>query len=347
MYMNQNEELERKAPEESAADTASEPVEAVAEENTGAITEPAVNTEAPEQAPSEEQSAEDAADAQPEEAADGDPAAAEEAAGSDEPAAGEAQDQDASAEPADDSLDAESVQPKKKKPFILQTPVIISIGIVLLALIGYFVYSAFFLHTPQNALWMVEQDGVTYYFEFLDDGTFVSTRGTIVECIPYVTSSDGDKDTITFQYPDAESQLNYTITGAPISRDQTMTLFNDDGTYTMTLTQVTEKISPLELPTEFTPDEALLGEWELSFNGTVISVTFNADGSMTYMTSNSIYHYSQAYNGTYTLDNGQVSFTYCASEPVTELLEYQVDGDDLTFLNMPFTRVVPATPDEA
>lgn len=309
--MSHNEELETKAAEETAEEiTAVEP-EASAEAE--------VSSDVPEKA-------EDITDATVE--------AADESVNDSELAE------------SDECAPAED-QPKKKKPFILQAPVIISCGIVILALIGYFVFSAFFFHTPKGAIWMTESNGSKYFFEFSEDGTVTTTRGTIDETIPYsLTTVDGN-DMLVFHYPDGDSQLIYSITGARILSNQEMTLTNEAGTYSTVLTQVKEVENPLELPADFEADRALLGEWYLSFNGTVITVTFNDDGSMCYRTENSIYNYSQSYHGTYTVDKGQVSFTYCSTEPVVELLDYQVSGDSLYFLNMPFTRAgSDSTPDE-
>lgn len=311
--MKLNDELEPKAAEETAAEAVETTEDAAAEAVDVTAESPAEETAVPEDTPAEDEEADDA----------GDPA--------DE--CDKTDDAEAENTPESDEKPA-----KEKKPFILQTPVIISIAIVLLALIGYFVYSAFFFHTPKGAIWMTDEDGSVYYFEFLDDGTFITTRGSIEECIPYILTTEEGEDTIIFQYPDGESHLNYTISGARILGNQEMTLSNSYGTYSADLKQVKEKINPIELPTEFKADEALLGEWELSLGSAVISVTFNEDGSMIYKTAYDTYGYSQAYNGTYTIENGQVSFTYCTDEPVVELLDYEVDGNNLYFLNMPFVR---------
>ena len=53
------------------------------------------------------------------------------------------------------------------------------------------------------------------------------------------------------------------------------------------------------------------------------------------------------YNGTYTIDNGSINFTYYVGESIVQPIEYSVDGDVLTFMGMQFTRVgSDATVDE-
>ena len=44
------------------------------------------------------------------------------------------------------------------------------------------------------------------------------------------------------------------------------------------------------------------------------------------------------YNGTYTLEDGKINFTYVISENVTAPGEYSVDGDVLNFMGYSFVR---------
>lgn len=315
--MKKQEDFEPNTPEEISSQTPAEPAAESAEgEAVEAVEAPAEDAPQAVTVESAEEPAEDSADT--------------------------AQDGEEAASDTDDSADEKG----KKKPFILQTPVIISCGIVLLALIGYLIFSLLFLRSPLDTVWMLDDGDSVYYFEFTSDGDFTTTRGTIQESIPYTMDNVDGTDTVIFHYPDGDTSLRYTVTGARALGNQEMTLYNDAGTYRRTLTQVKAIENPLELPADFTPDESLLGEWELEFGGTLLTVSFSADGSMEYKTVNNTYHYSQVYRGTYTVSDGQVSFTYCSVEPIVELLEYEVKGDTLYFLSMPFTRPGAATPDE-
>ena len=265
----------------------------------------------------------------------------------------------AAVEKSEPATAVEPAQKKKKKPFILQAPVMIAFGIVLLALIGYFVYSSFFLHVPQGIIWSADyqnDDGtvVTYYYEFGEDGTMTTTVGSIeiMSSFQEYTYADGSK-CMVFYYPIQEFQYGYearySITGSRLMHNQEITFTYANGEF-FTLREVTEKEDPLELPSEFTPDEKLLGEWHSTFYDVDQYLFINDDGTMQMKleSGEGLNKYVQIVKGTYTIENGSVNFTRYIAKPDVLLLDYSVDGDHLYIAKTDFYRVGgTATPDEA
>ena len=247
---------------------------------------------------------------------------------------------EASAEPA--------AQPKKKRPFI-QIPVIISLCIVLLAVIGYFVFTMFFLREPEGVIWMTKYDDVPYYFEFRDDNVFKSYVGSVELTGTYEKVKKDDTSYLVVN-ADAGDFMNgqsatYEITGSRVLCNQVLSCSYGEGS-TFSFNQVAKRDDPLALPEEFTADEALLGDWVFSFYGyEYCVVTFNDNGSM-------MINYPQngvTYNGTYSIEDGKVNFTYYVTDYLVEQIEYTINGDNLTFMQMQFVRKGSdaATPDQA
>ena len=237
---------------------------------------------------------------------------------------------------------------KKKGPFI-QIPVIISICIVLLALIGYFVFTSFFLRVPQGVTWSKDYDGTTYYFEFRDNNVFKAYVGS-VELTSAYQNRDYEGENYLIVSADAgdfysNQAAKYTITGSRILNNQELTIsYDESDENTFTFTQTAGRENPLTLPEGFEPDEDLLGSWSFSYYGyEYCIVTFNADGSMKIdYTQNGV-----TYNGTYTIQDGSVNFTYYVQDYIAQPIEYKVEGNKLIFMEMEFTRVTDeATPDE-
>ena len=246
---------------------------------------------------------------------------------------------DTPAEPGDAPADvpADDAPEKKKGPFI-QIPVIISLVIVILALLGYFTFTSFFLREPEGISWSKDYDGITYYFEFKDDGVFKSYVGSVELTGTYEKSSDEEGNYLTVSADAGDFYANekaaYEITGSRILGDQVLKISYGEG-YEAEFTQSKGFESPLELPEGFAPDEQLTGSWCFSYYGyEYCVVTFNADGSMKIdYPLNGV-----AYNGTYTIENGSVNFTYYVGESIVQPIEYKVDGDVLTFMGMQFVR---------
>ena len=233
-----------------------------------------------------------------------------------------------------------AIQPegKTKKQRLIQTPVIIALVIVLLAVAGYFTYIFFFLREPEGIVWSCEYEGVTYYCEFKEDGVFNMHVGSITLDSTYEKDvADGSKRLMIASYNTFFKYgefAEYEITGSRLLKNQEMKITYDDET-TFTLKQCDEVPNPLELPENFVPDEDLIGSWTNYYYGTEYCVvTFNDDGSasVNYVMN------GVTYNGTYTLEDGTINFTFYTDDYIVEPNEYSIDGDILTFLKTKFIR---------
>ncbi|WP_407383255.1 DUF5640 domain-containing protein [Ruminococcus sp.] len=262
----------------------------------------------------------------------------------------------ASADTGIENADTEAVQengeeePVKKKKSALQMPVIISLCIVVAALLGYFIFTGFFLKEPEGVTWSNEIDGATYYYEFKNDGTFDAYVGSVEIHTTYQKSKTAEGNTLTVGATIGDfysgAPATYEITGSRLLGNQTLTCkYNEE--YQFTVKQSAKKDVDLELPKDFTPDENLLGTWLFKYmNYDIYKATFNKDGSMTL----EFVQDGIKYNGTYTLSDGKINFTYYVAENFSTPLEYSVDGDTLNFMGYTFVRegsaAAEATPDQ-
>ena len=248
-----------------------------------------------------------------------------------------------------EATEAAAIAGKKKKKSFIQLPVIISLCIVLLSIIGYFTYSFFFLREPEGVTWANDYDGVTYYFEFQEGGVFKAYVGSVELTSTYEKVTDNDKNYIIVNADAGDfysgKQASYEITGSRILNNQEFKLSYEDDDKSFSLTQAKERVTPLELPAEFTPDEKLSDTWVFTYYGyEYCTVIFGEDGSM----SISYPQNGITYNGTYTVEEGKVNFTYYIDDYIVQPIEYTIDGDTLTFMDMPFVRASSlATANEA
>ena len=258
-------------------------------------------------------------------------------------------------------------KPKKKR--ILQTPVIISICLVLAVLLTYFVYISFFLREPEGVVWtvdipLIDSEGntieSTYYFEFDNDNNFSAYMGSIEIQGKYNKEKNTDKgnlltvnsNAVIFE---AKTPVEYEVTGSRILNNQELHILgtdeNGDKTTVFTLKQSKCELPSVELPDNFKADEKLLGEWVAMDMGTEIyRVNFNDNGSMTLKFIDEYSSYIQTYNGSYTIEDGIVNFTfYTTSSNIATPLEYSFINDDtLFFFGAYFVRADSmATVDEA
>lgn len=307
-------------PEVNAEETATPAVEEVTQETENTLDTAVVEAETSDEATQDTETVDDTA----EETED---TATEETISSDE----------TSEETETDESDIAEEQSAKKKRF-LQIPVIISICIVAAALLGCFIFTAFFLQEPEGVTWSTEVDGTPYYFEFENDGTLHVYFGTIEMTSTYQKSKSEDGNTITtgsnIGYFYGSAPATYTISGSRILGNQTLDcVYSED--YQFTLNQATREEIKLDVPEDFTPDEELLGSWTFSYFGyELMRTTFNADGTMTLeQIQNGI-----TYNGVYTITNSTVNFTFFVSENTVVPIEYEVNGDELSFMGYNFVR---------
>lgn len=311
-------------PEVNTEETAASAAEAISQEaeNPAPVTEDTavVETETSDEATQEVETVEDTAEEAEDTATDEEKLVAE-----------------YSEETESDETDVVEEQPAKKKRF-LQIPVIISVCIVAAALLGYFIFTAFFLQEPEGVTWSTEVDGTPYYFEFENDGTVHVYFGTIEMTSTYQKTKSDDGNTITtganIGYFYGGAPATYTISGSRILGNQTLEcVYSED--YQFTLYQDTRVETKLDVPEDFTPDEELLGSWSFSYFGyDLMKTTFNADGTMTLeQIQNGV-----TYNGVYTISDSKVNFTFFATENTVIPIEYSVNGDELSFMGYTFVR---------
>ena len=248
---------------------------------------------------------------------------------------------------------------KAKKKFKLQVPVIISIAIVLATILGYFTFIAFFLREPEggvfgrNFLWTNEVDGITYYYEFKDDGTVTIYSGSIEIETRYQKNKDSDGNHLAFNFTGGSAEAyyksglaTYNITGSRILGNQKLVgSYEAEEEEEFTLTQTNKRPEPLDLPDEFTADEELTGSWVCEyydFNyGTNVNnkITFNDDGSMKITVVYDGYSTTVTYNGIYTLEDDTVNFTFYVADNEDAQIPYAVKGDNLILnKNTVYTR---------
>ena len=245
-------------------------------------------------------------------------------------------------------MELEELEEAKKKRFPLQVPIIIAACILVAALLGYFVFTGFILKEPEGVTWSTELDGATYYFDFNNDGTFKAYVGSVEIDSTFQKSKSSDGNTLTVGTNVCNfysgTPATYTISGSRILGNQTLDYSYGEG-YDFSLNQASRKETNLDLPKEFTPDEDLLGTWVFQYYGyDIYKVTFNDDGSMKLQ----FIQDGITYNGTYTIEDDNINFTYYVSDSVAAPLQYSVDGDTLNFLGAAFVREgSEATPDQA
>jgi len=255
---------------------------------------------------------------------------------------------------------SEDIEQPKKKP-LLQKPVIIALCLVVVALLGYFTYVAFFLREPEGVTWATEIDGLTYYLDFNNDNTFTAHIGSIDVEGTYSKAKDQPKpnytgatvdesetvDTITLDYQIAyfypTYAAEYKITGSRILGNQVFHGSYGEG-YDFTLEQAKWQKPELEVSSDFQPDEQLVGTWIFTYEDQdIYKMTINSDGTM----SIKKFQEGSTYNGTYTVSDGQINFTFYASENTVVPLDYSLDGDILSCMSVNFVREGSgATPDQ-
>ncbi|MEE3493056.1 DUF5640 domain-containing protein [Ruminococcus sp.] len=251
--------------------------------------------------------------------------------------AGEATADTAANEETTDITATEEEQPKKKKTG-LQKPIIIACCIVLVAILGFLGYMAFFLKEPENLTWSNDVNDVTYYYEFKSDGTFTGYLGSIEMNGSFQKTNDENGKTITLDksfgsfYQGAPA--TYSIKGSRLFGNQEMSCSYSEE-YEFTLKQSKREKKLLDLPENFTADESLVGSWIFKYmNYDIYKVTFNKDGSM-------VLEFLQdgvKYNGIYTIEGSTINFTYYVTDSTVVPIDYAVDGDYLTFMGYQFVR---------
>lgn len=268
---------------------------------------------------------------------------------------------------AADESKAEETAPKKRP--LLQVPVLISLGLVILSLLAFFAYKIFWIAEPEGVTWVwsSETDNVKWYYEFEKDDVFKAYVGSFEITANYSKDKSDDavsKLTISADVPYAQSlgciffgnEIDYKITGSRLAGSQEMTITypDDPEGQEFVLTQTKERGEELELPEDFKEDEALTGEWIniYSTDDAKQTIVFNDDGSMSlseaYRFSNGNFSEIRR-NCTYTVSDNELNITWIAGETVVHHSDYVIKDGVLYMDGAAYYRAdsEKATPDEA
>ena len=265
---------------------------------------------------------------------------------------------------------AADTKKKKKRPFI-QVPVIISMCLVVFSLLAFFAYKIIWITEPEGTIWVwsSETDNINWYFEFKDNNVFKAYVGSFEITANYSKDkSEGNPATlmVSSDMPYTQSigciffgnDIHYTVKGSRLFGNQEMiiTYPADPEGQEFVLTQVKELEPDLELPEDFTGDDALTGEWVNVYSSDQMkqTIVFNSDGSMEL---SEIYDYSGGNYSefcrhcTYTVmkDESAINITWRAEDTVVHHSEYSIEDGILMLDGAAYYRAGnhPATPDQA
>lgn len=241
------------------------------------------------------------------------------------------------------------VQPKAKKKFPLQTPIIIAACILVVALVGFFVVS---MLTPTvEGTWLYEsEEGYSFYYTFDETSEgkeCVMSIGTVYFPGSYdvVVGEESDSVSVSVYAGYVNGNYTYSIEGVKLFGNRVLTLTGEDGT-TLTLTQAKQpKDSDYVQPDEnFEPVEELVGEWEFLYEefGESYKLTVNDDGTMVFDQFG-----LQEIHFAYTADDSKVNLSFYETEVIAQEEEYYFEGDQLIFLGLNWSRAGESTADQA
>ena len=267
-------------------------------------------------------------------------------------------------------------KPKKKGPYI-QVPVIISLCLVVVSLVAFFSYKYIFMAEPEGVIWgwHSEDDGIDYYYEFKDDDAFKAYFGSFEVTASYAKFKDDPAEkmmvvsdpAMKMQYIGCfmlGEEIHYSITGVRLGDGQEMEIKypTDETAENILLKQSGKWECPIELPEDFSEDEALTGEWinVYSSDNAKQTLEFNDDGSMTlaetYTFTDGKYTEIRRYCS-YTVEKSadqksktdEINITWIGKEPVVHHTEYEIIDGVLCLDGSYFYRADnnPATPDQS
>lgn len=245
--------------------------------------------------------------------------------------------------------EADSVQQKKKKKRTIYLPIIISAVIVIGALLGYFIFVTFFT-TSEEGTWVYQDsEGMTYYYTFDSsaEGNIVTMNvGTVYYYGTYESSvtEESNNLSVTLYAGEVSGEFTYTVDGYKLFGNSVLTLTNGESTLTLKQADRPEVDDLIQVDENHKIDEALIGDWEFSFPeyGIKYSLTFNDDGSMLFNQFDMISYYC-----VYTVEDSVIKFSFYGDEKIENELEYSFKGSELIFMDANWTKVDPASKDEA
>ena len=243
----------------------------------------------------------------------------------------------------------ELVEVKVKKKFPLQTSIIIALCILLATAVAFFAISIF---TPTvEGTWSYEsEEGYTFYYTFDEkagETECMMNIGTIYFPGTYEVAVTDEASTVTVSTYAGYVNGNYTysIEGIRLLGNRVLTLTGEDGTVlTLNQTKKTKDSDFVKPAEDFTPVEAIVGEWEFIYEeyGVSYKLTINDDGTLVYDQFG-----MQEIHCAYTADDSTINLSYFETELISQEEEYYFDGDQLIFLGINWSKVGESTADEA
>ena len=247
------------------------------------------------------------------------------------------------------------VQAQVSKKSFIQIPIIISIVLVALVALGFFVVKAFF-NTSIVGTWLYTYTAspdevaisngdydIDYYYAFEKDGTASVTLGTIKYVGSYeVTYSDDNVASIEVYIPNTmQGTFEYTVTGN-LFTGRTLTLTNTYYETNTVLTSIDYVVPEIEHEKDFEPNEKLTGTWIYDDGYNTLKYVFNEDGTAEYIENDYVY-----VTGYYSYTDDLITLDYYALEPTPMELTYQFVDDTIVINGIQCVRESAASSDEA
>ena len=229
---------------------------------------------------------------------------------------------------------------KKKSP--VQKTIIIAAIILVVAVIGYFVFYAFFAHSIVGDWSYTGSDEFEYHYSFDKSGKVTMTLGTIEFAGEYSTTKtdEGMNTTINLYYGEIGGDLSYTVSGSKILGNQVLTLKGGETDKVLTQTGKLNFKEILPVPEDHKVDESLIGEWEYTFEDYQVTYKFifNNDGTMQINQNDSV-----IYNCVYSAESGKITCKFVTTEETEQEIEYSCDGTTLNIMGLTCSRAGQST----
>ena len=233
----------------------------------------------------------------------------------------------------------------KKSKLSVDTPVMITIFIVVISIIILSVWKIFFDTSIKNSwrLTMNDDNGEYFYqLTFRDNNEFDYSFGGITYTGRY--SIDRQKSSVTlvsssYGYDNLNSRFNYQFSGNSFS-GRKLSLINEDNDELL-FTSNNNYVPVITYYNDFSPDEALLGSWlykdtEKGYNYTF---TFYDDGRYEYLCEGS------RHIGAYKTDGKILDYNLITDSGNidNETMKYSITDNKLTFITDSFTNTLTKT----
>lgn len=241
-----------------------------------------------------------------------------------------------------------------KKKGLLQVPIIISIAILLVVVLGFLVYKCFF-NTSIVGTWSVKntatsdeaslaEDTLKSYYTFDKDGEASITIGSMsmVGTYSLAESEEDGSLTVEIYIPSVmQGSFQYTVSGNAFTG---RTLILTDTYYGQSYEfEGTDLVIPeLKPADDFKTNDELVGTWTYDDGYNKLSYDLRADGTATINQMDMLFA-----EGVYTYTDSQIIITYMAYEESEMVINYMFDNDALIIDGYMFVKEGTASADEA